>query len=290
MFTLELENENNQIVNINDECRYVVTHVSGLNPPSASIYTSPSPNKKGSKYNSSYLNERNIEITIKLLGDIEVNRNILYDWVNTENYVKVRYSNGVKNVYCEGHVEECDIDFFTSNEVVVLSIICEDPFWKDLDKISKYITSQLNHFVFPFAIDEPIPFSTLTESTEIEIYHEGVETGIVIEIKTDDAIDGVRIMNTRDSAQNFTIKKPIFRNSIIVIDSESTPKTVKLYNSDGTVENIFKYTTNDTTWFKLKKGYNYFGYEVIDENGNHVDGRGSSIEIKISYNNKYLGV
>ncbi|MBR4279416.1 MAG: hypothetical protein IKT34_04475, partial [Clostridia bacterium] len=118
MFSFRLENESGNIVDINDGIKYIVTAASGLNPPSAALFTSKSPNRKGSKHNGSTLDERVIIITIKILGDIEANRNALYAWADTEQYCKVYYKNGVRNVFCEGYVQDCPIDLFTDNEVI----------------------------------------------------------------------------------------------------------------------------------------------------------------------------
>ena len=123
MFGLQLENINSNIVDLNDSVRYQVIGVTGLNPPSAEIFTSKSPNRKGLKYNGSTLNERNVVISIRLLGDIELNRNFLYTWIDTENYTKIRYQKGLKNVYCEGYVQDCDIDLFTENEIVEFEVV-----------------------------------------------------------------------------------------------------------------------------------------------------------------------
>ena len=49
MFSLRLENESANIIDINDGVHYLVTEVSGLNPPSAYIFTAKSPNRKGVK-------------------------------------------------------------------------------------------------------------------------------------------------------------------------------------------------------------------------------------------------
>ena len=124
MFELKLENSNGAIVNINDEVNYVVLSASGLNPPSASLFTSKSPNRKGLRHNGSTLDERNITIKIKLLGDIENSRIALYEWCNTEQYVKVHFKNNSKEVYCEGYVEDCEVDQFTDSEIVELAILC----------------------------------------------------------------------------------------------------------------------------------------------------------------------
>ena len=283
MFALSLENESGNIVNINDDRRYVVTAVSGLNPPSASIFTAKSPNKKGVKYNGSTLNERHMIITMKILGDIEKNRNYLYDWVDTEQYIKIHYKNGIKNVYCEGHVEDCDIDLFTDNEIINLAVICENPYWKALQEISTEISSLLKQFTFPFAIDsEGIPFSTIRESNKTNVFNSGAETGVKIIIKCNGDIKNLAIYYGNDISNEFKINATLRKNWTVEIDTEASPKTVKAFKPDGTTENFLKYVGDNPTWFTLKKGNNTFWYNA--ESG------GTNAEIFIGFNTQYLGV
>lgn len=283
MFELKLENNNGDIVNINDNVHYIVSHISGLNPPSASLFMSKSANKKGAKHNGSILNERNVIITIKILGDIEVNRNNLYPWIDTEQYCKIHYRNGVKNVYCEGYIQDCPFDVFVENEIISLAIVCGDPYWKDITEISKDISAVLKQFTFPFGIGAAgIPFSTIAENNIVNVFNDGAETGVRITIKCNGAIERLSIFSDSDTTKRFTLNTTLQKNWIVVIDTEHSPKTCKCYKPDGTVENFLKYIANNVTWFTLKKGNNPFGYTA--DNGE------DQAEINISFSNKYLGV
>lgn len=283
MFTLNLENEKNVIVDINDGVNYVVTSVTGLNPPSASIYTSQSPNRKGVKYNGSNLNERNVGITVKLLGDVETNRNALYEWCDPEQYVKIRYSNGIKNVYCEGHVEECEIDYFTNNELVNLSIICEDPYWKDLLSIITDISNIVKHFSFDFSISKPIPFSSMKDDNTTRIFNAGAESGVIITIIALEDIENITLYDGEDPSKMIQINTTLRKNEKVIIDTESSPKHIKRYKVDGSSENILKYTNRNLTWFTLKKGNNSFRYTI-------EDGKENNAVVTFKFTTKYLGV
>lgn len=283
MFELRLENENGDTVDINDGVRYVVTAVSGLNPPSASLFMSKSPNRKGSKYNGSTLDERNIVIEIKILGDVEANRNALYNWIDTEQYCKVKYRNGIKDVYCEGYVQDCPIDLFTDNEVVSVAIVCPNPYWKELAEISAEISALIKQFTFPFSITAAgVPFSTLREENIATIYNAGAETGVKITIKCNTDVVNLTIYDAKDTARRFVLKTKLPSGCMVVIDTEASPKTVKLIKSDGTTENLMRYLGANPTWFTLKKGVNQFGY-TADEGANDA-------EITVGYSNKYTGV
>lgn len=282
MYELKLENRNAQTVNINDEINYTVFSVNGLTPPKATVYSSKSPNKKGSKKNGSTLDERIVIIQVKLLGDVEANRNALYAWSDTEQELKIYYRNGQKNIYCEGTVTDCDIDLFTSNEIVNIAILCNDPYLYDIQEIVAEISTLIKHFTFPFAIDaDGIPFSTIKETNTTNIFNSGAETGLKFTIKCNGDISNILIYNALDTTQQFKINTTLQENWIVEINTEGSPKTVKAIKPDGTIENLLKYVFNPT-WFNLKKGNNIFGYSA--------DSGIDKVELSIGFRNKYLGV
>lgn len=282
MFELKLENSKGNVVNIDDGVYYAVVGISGLNPPSASIFKSTSPNRKGVKHNGLTIGERVLIISVKLLGNIELNRNRLYDWVDTGEYVKIFYRNDTKNVYCEGLVEECDVNTYSAGETMNIAISCEDPYWKDLNELAIELSNIIKQFTFPFAISEPIPFSTTADNNSTTIYNDGAETGMVITINCTAPVKNLTIYDPNDVTKQIKILTTLEENSIVKIDTDISPKTIKYYKPDGTVENILKYVDKNLTWFTLKRGSNTFGYSA--------DSGVNNVNVTISFINKYLGV
>lgn len=282
MFELRLENSNANIVDLNDGIHYEVVSASGFNPPSASLFTSKSPNKKGLKHNGSTLNERVVVIQIKLHGDIEESRNALYEWVEPEQYCKIYYRNGVKNVYCEGYVQDCPIDLFTDDEIVSVEILCGDPYLKDFNEILVEISNILKQFTFAFAIDSAgIPFSTLKESNITSVFNSGAETGVQFIIRCTEPITSLTIFDADNTARQFVINRSFAEGWQIVIDTDASPKTCRAINPNGESENILRYVKGNPTWFTLRKGINRFGYIV---------GGAAAVEMTVGFTNKYLGV
>lgn len=284
MIKLELENESKNVINIDDDVNYQLISATGFTSPSAEIFRSKSPNKKGSKYNGSTLNERYITLVIKILGDVEVNRNKLYAWIDSEQYVKINYQNKLKNVYCEGYIEESDIPMFAANETIAVNLVCPDPYWKDLESIYTDISTLVSEFTFPFAIDkEGIPFSTILSDNQTNVFNAGNETGIMIQAIFSGNVTGLKIFNGNDITQYIKFKNSLTFNEgdLLDINTDSSPKTITRIKADGTKENILKYVDGRPYWFTLKKGNNVFGYECNDE---------TLVDLKIMFNNKYLGV
>lgn len=282
MFEILFENESGKLININDGVNYEVIEFEGFNPPPASLYTSKSPNRKGSKKNGSTLDERALLIQIKILGDIEANRNALYEWTDTESELKIYYKNGVKNVYCEGTVTDCDVPLCTDNEVMTVAITCPDPYLKDLQEIATDVSNLLKQFTFPFAIDaNGIPFSTLREDNRTNIFNAGTESGALIRIKALGEVSNISLFDGNDASRIFKINMTLQENEIVEIDTASSPRTVKLIRTDGTVENALKYIGHNPTWFQLKKGNNVFAFTASVT---------ANVEVTFSFTNKYLGV
>lgn len=281
MFELRFENSDGKVVNVNDGTNYVVVEIEGFDPPSGSLYTSKSPSRKGSKKNGSTLDERPLIIQIKILGDIEANRNALYEWTDTETELKIYYKNGVKNVYCVGTVTDCDVPVFTDNEIMTVSITCPDPYLKDLQEIATEISNLLKQFTFPFAIDAAgIPFSTIRENNNTNVFNAGAETGVLIRIKALGEVSNIRLYDANDAARIFSINTTLQTGEIVEIDTARSPRTVKLIRTSGAVENILRKVAHNPTWFQLKKGNNLFGFSASDV---------GNVEVTFSFTNKYLG-
>lgn len=281
MFELRFENSDGKIVNINDGTNYVVTDFEGFDPPAASLYTSKSPNRKGSKKNGSTLGERSLIFQIKILGDIEANRNALYEWTDTETELKIYYKNGAKNVYCVGTVTDCDVPVCTDNEIMTVAITCPDPYLKDLEEIATEISNLLKQFIFPFAIDAAgVPFSTLRENNNTNVFNAGAETGVLIRIKAIGAVSNIRLYDGEDATRIFAINMTLQTGEIVEIDTERSPRTVKIIRTNGKIENILRYVGHNPTWFQLRKGNNIFGFTASNL---------GNIEFTFSFTNKYLG-
>ena len=281
MFELSFENSDGRVVNINDGKNYEVIEFEGFSPPPASLYTSKSPNRKGSKKNGSTIDERSLLIQIKIHGDIEANRNALYEWTDTETELKVYYTNGVKSVYCEGTVTDCDVPVCTDNEIMTVAITCTDPYLKDLQEIATEIANVLKQFTFPFAINsDGIPLSTWRQDNKTNVFNTGTETGVVIRVKALGEVSNISIYDSNDATRSFKINMTLQENEIVEIDTERSPRTVKLIRTDGTAENILRYIGHNPTWFQLKKGNNFFAFTASDV---------GDVEVTFSFTTKYLG-
>ena len=180
MFTCKIENNRNNILTLTQiESVYQIIDISGLNPPKAQINTS---------------------LTIKINGDVEKNRINLYKFFRIKELCKFYYKNSTRDVYIEGYVETVDVDLFTNNEIMQISILCPNPYFKNAEEIIDDISKVLSAFEFPFAINtsEPIPFSNIDISKITNVYNNSEsETGVIIEMDFLGTVNTIQIRNTQ---------------------------------------------------------------------------------------------
>lgn len=79
MYVLRVQNTRGEMLTLTqNEPRYQIVEIDGLNPPKANINSSTVAGMDGTQFISSKLEDRNIVITIKINGDVESNRQYLY--------------------------------------------------------------------------------------------------------------------------------------------------------------------------------------------------------------------
>ena len=286
MYSLLIETTNKtQFELTHRESDYQIISITGLNPPQAQLNMGNVAGMDGSLFNSSKLQTRNIVITVRLNGDVEKNRLKLYDYFRTKEYCKIYYRNLSRNVYIEGYVENVDSDYFTNSETVQISIICPNPYFKDLTIIIDDISKVISQFKFPFSInlDSPEYFSQLdiNRVTNVQNTSES-ETGLIIDVDFYRSVRTFEIRNTKTGEQ-FILDYTFNKNDSLIIDCNIGVKSVKCIRN-GIETNLIPY---------LRKGSKFFQLSVGDNNFTYLADSGESdqlISIKFKHYNIYRGV
>lgn len=265
MFECKIENTKNKILTLTqNESNFQIIKIIGLDPPDAQINTSKIANLPGTKFNSSTLNDREIVITIKLRGNIEKNRLLLYSFFRVGEWCKFYYKNGSRNVYIEGCCRKPECDIFTKNEIMQVSILCPNPYFKGMEEIINDISKSLAAFEFPFSIDSiGIEFSTIDTSKITNVYNNSEsETGVIIEIELLNAVSKIQINNTV-TGEIFCLNYNFIENDKIIIDTNKGKKSIKLFRN-GIEYNLFSAIKKGSVFFQLNIGDNFFSYLVDD--------------------------
>lgn len=286
MFECKIENTKNNVLTLTqNESNFQIYDIEGLNPPKAQINISKIAGVDGGKFNSSKLEERNLVIYIKLNGNVEENRLRLYSFFNTREWCKFYYRNGSRDVYIEGYVETCEVSLFSSNEIMQVSIVCPNPYFKAIDEIVDDISKALAEFEFPFSINtnDPIPISSIDTSRITNVYNDSEsETGVTVEIEVLGNISSLEIRNV-SSGDSLKLNYSFIENDKVIINTNIGEKSVKLVRG-GITYNIFTSITKNSKFFQLSIGDNFFSYLANDGASDDL------IQIRFKHYTLYRGV
>lgn len=271
MFTLKIENSLGQIFELtHDTTNYAVIGIQGLTPPPTNINTATSGTTDGTFFNSARVEQRNIVIDIILRGDIEGNRQRLYQIFPRKMPCTIYFANKNRNVKIQGYVETLEGDLFVQQEQIQISIICPRPYFEDLDYVYGEISKTLRLFQFPFSISTPIPFSEALDTPLGTIVNNGdVETGLEMKVLVTGAVTGLTIYNTT-TQKFFGINYSFEAQDLVTINTISGQLSVSLTRG-VTVTNLLNYVTANSEWIKLAVGENSLTFTTTNASEDDVD-------------------
>lgn len=154
MYTLKVKNKYGQMLELSHNKAYAITSIDGLDPPDATINTTKNVNSDGSVFNSSYLNDRQIIITMAINSPAELNRIALYKFFKSKMPLTLYYKNSTRNVYIDGYVSNFDVQYFEIKQIVQITITCPNPYFVDVEGNEKRVSGIINKFEFPFSVEK----------------------------------------------------------------------------------------------------------------------------------------
>ena len=183
MFELKVENKYGEVLTLSQNPNYAVKSIDGIDPPDAVINTARNANADGSVFNSAYVDNRTITITLAINQPTEANRIALYKYFKSKYPVAIYFKNDSRDVMINGYVQSIPIGYFEKKEIFQVTIFCPEPFFEGVEKEAASSLTAEALFEFPFDISVPIPFSEQNEDRETLVMNEGdVETGALFKI------------------------------------------------------------------------------------------------------------
>ena len=259
MFTLIAQNKYGQQLELSHNSAYEIVEITGIDPPDSTINTTHNADFDGSTYNSSYMNERPVTITLAINSPAEANRVNLYHYFKSKFPVRLFYKNGARDVYIDGYVRNFNISFFDKKQIAQITVMCPQPALNGVDADIQPFSSIVPLFTFPFSIpEEGIPFSELEINLEKTIMNNGdIETGILIDIRALDDVETPKIYNV-DTGEHIIINKTLVAGDRIKINTIKGQKSIYFYPYDGGEQNIIGYLAQGSAWLQLIPGDNVF--------------------------------
>lgn len=282
MYSLAIQNEYGELLNLTGNSAYTVLTVTGTNPPPATINTANIAGVDGTRFNSSKMNQRNIVIKLNIEQPIEQNRLALYRFIRVKRKLRIFYKNSDRDVYIDGYVESIENNPWSRKQQPQISIICPRPYWLSQSETSVDFAETNAMFAFPFSIaDGGIPFSGVNIVTDTIINGGEIDTGGIIKIKaTSNQIVNPKFYN-RTTQTFFGVDVEMQSGDIITIDTQIGEKSVTLTRS-GTTTNILYQMASGSTWVQFAPGVNQISYDA--------DEGAANLEVSVTLIQKYEGV
>lgn len=261
MFTLIAENQYQEQLELTHNPAYTITDIDGIDPPDALINTTHNAGADGSEYNSAYVNNRQITITLVVNAPAEVNRINLYKYFKSKFPVRLYYTNASREVFIDGYVQNISVGYFDKKQTIQIVIFCPKPYFNGVSDSVQEFASVIALFEFPFSnesiTENKITFSELLIGLEKSIINNGdVTTGVIITIQATGQVVNPKIYNveTRESLiLNVTLKD----GDLITINTRQSEKAITLLR-DGVTSNLIGSLEQGSTWFTLQPGDNVF--------------------------------
>lgn len=282
MYSLIVENEKGEQMELTNNRNYDVLEVAGTNPPVAAINTVNVAGLDGSRFNSSRVEQRNIVIALNIHHPIEANRLALYNLFRVKRWVKLYYQNSHRNVYIEGYVESFENNPWTQLQQPQISIICPKPFWLSAaDTVVSFSNSQAL-FEFPFSIPAAgIEFSRREQIAMTSVDVGEIETGGIIQFyATTNQILNPKFYN-RTTQQFFGLDFDMYQGDLITVNTQQGQKSVTLLR-EGVTTNILADRTAGSTWLTFIPGENELSFDA--------DEGAANLQVSLTLTQKFEGV
>lgn len=257
MYTLKVRNQYGEVLELTHNEGYVITDITGIDPPDAVINTTRNAGADGSMFNGAYVDNRQIVITMAINSPAEENRITLYKYFKMKNAIRLFYKNSTRDVYIDGYVQHINIQYFDKKQIVQITVFCPNPFFNDVSDNMVEFNAIDSLFEFPFEIVTPIPFSEITTGEEINVRNLGdVASGMEIKIIVAGTVTNPVMYNVVTN-QYFKIMKSFATGDVIVVNTNKKYKKVQL-TSEGTTTSIVGNIASGSTWLQIDPGDNIF--------------------------------
>lgn len=232
---IKATNGNGQTIQLTQNSNFQLVAAQGLTPPKSNINTSPLATMDGSMFNSSKLQNRNIVLLVQPLGEIETNRQLLYQYFKVKKPVSIEVITKNRDVIIDGYVEDMQIDLNANPQLVQISIICPDPWF-----INKTATT----------------VNILGETTSAQVNNPSDDdVGAVFTITMTGSVSEPNIqLNGR-----MTIEKDFISGNIITIDTRRGKKSVSYKTDSSSMSSIdlLNYLSPLSNFIMLHSGNNW---------------------------------
>lgn len=280
MFQLWVENEKGQIMELTNNPAYIVYNVLGMDPADAIIDTNRNASTDGSVFNSAYIDNKEITLTMALNYPAEANRINLYRYFKNKKPLKLFFKTDLRDVFIDGYCQRVNVNFFEKKEIAQITILCTNPYFKAKDAETVQISQNQSLFEFPFSIQTPIPFSEISNTSHEIVNNGDIKVGAIFRITANGYVDAPKIINV-DTNEYFLITAGMSAGEVIEINTIQNERSVLMGDGQSMSDYIYGMSIN-STWLELDVGENHFAATA--------DSNPENMNVEIEFRAFYEGV
>jgi hypothetical protein len=234
-----------------------IRNITGLDPVKAAVNTSPFGSVDGVAYTGSNVAYRNIVLTLHPNPDwndwtFESLRRLIYLYFTPKLGTRlIFYSSDMPPVEIYGYVEDANVNQFSKDPEIQVSIICPDPYFTALD--ATVVTGQ----------------AARNNSTPTEVQYNGsIATGITVQLNrsADPPPNVVGIQIGDPTLSYFNVTASVDATKYFLMNSVQGNKFVQnVAFTSGVITNLLSKIQPYSTWPILQPGQNDFS--VITDQG-----------------------
>lgn len=282
-------NEDNVSLNFGDTFSpFLLLNCDGIYSVDNNVSTSANIMIDGSTYLGTVTRMRNIVLTLADKNNHMFNRNLLYQLFKPKSPGTFTYIEDGDVKAIDYYVESISIDSVKRVRTATISLLCPDPFFKDLEDIKVLMAGWENGFIFPheFIASGEALGTRLTEKLK-EIPNESAADNIgitaILTAEGNVTNPGIFHVETNSIIKVGTTLKPLnlINGEKVIITTSTNNKNVYL-ESNGETTVINEYLDETSDFFQLQHGKNSLRYSA-DVGEDYL-----SVEIRFRY--RYLGV
>lgn len=271
-----------------DEAPFFLEAVDGVMQINNKVTTSENTTVDGSTYQGSTTIQRNIVITAHISNRHVYNRNTLYKCFKPKSPGQLTYKEEDEVRIIDYIVESVDVDEKGVVRNATISLICPEPFFKDVEDTVVTMAGWQDLFQFPHEfLEEKEPFGERVAEVIKEIENDSAadHIGIEILIEAMGAVTNPAVYHTEQGeyikigTDNHPLS--IGRGEKIRITTGTNEKAVYLIQGSTETE-INEYLDEGSDFIQLVHGKNTFAY-AADEGRDYMN-------VTIIYRLRYLGV
>lgn len=282
MIQLEYINAKQQSLVLGENSDFTLIDLTGINPPKANIQIQSIAGFDGATFVNASVNPRNLVLTLQLQGDVEVNRQKLYELFKIKQKGTLIYTSERIQAQIEAYVEALEIPPMSWPVKVLISLLCPQPYFEALEDILTDISFIESTFAFPLQLsDVGIELGIVVPSEAVNLFNPGqLSVGMKIRYTANGEVVNPKLINTQ-TLEFIELQTTMLAGDVLTITTEVGKKRIERLRN-GETTNLFNTLILGSTFLQLEEGDNVL-YATSGSGS-------SSLFTEITFRPKYSGV